>query len=129
MKPTIEIVQQAPIPEHVAQQAVSIAGDAANLAAVHAQAKAAREFLRGLYAADEEWQQAQALKKDIRNNTTATREEIKALEASAKERAGLAHPDVQHALETSRLRSGSLRKRIEGKIADSGQLFLAFGDG
>jgi hypothetical protein len=129
MKATIEHVQTAPIPENIAQRAVSIAGDAAHLAAVQAQGKAAREFLRGLYAADEEWQQAQALKKDIRNNTTATREEIKALEASAKERAGLAHPDVQKTLETARLRSGSLRKRIEGKIADSGQLFLAFGEG
>jgi septal ring factor EnvC (AmiA/AmiB activator) len=126
VKPEIEHVQnvQQFITAETAQQAVSLAADQAQLALTTAQIKAARATVRAAMQSDPDWQAAKELKRQVKKSTEQTREEIKALEAAAKERQ--ADTEAGKRLESGRMFAGKLRKNIERKVGEYGQMMLPF---
>ncbi len=125
------ITQQANavIPSTTAREAVRLASAAARMQAYQLQARAAAKFLADLVKADSDWQAAQELKRQVKKSTAATLEEITALETAAKEKAAADNPDAAKTVYNAKREVKAARQTIERTIADSGQLFLQFGEG
>jgi hypothetical protein len=124
MKASIEIVQAAPIPANVSERAVDLAAHLAALSAEHDLIKAARLSVRGALMEDPDYKEAKKLKKEMRKATAGTREKIKALETSAKERQE--GTEAEKCLTAAKNRAGGIHKAITRKLADSGQMMLAY---
>jgi hypothetical protein len=122
MKATIEHVQAATITAETTAQGVSIAADSAMLAAEQSAAKAARTTVRAALEVDPTWLEAQDLKAEMKKSTAGTREKIADLENEAKERQ--AGTDAGRCLDGAKMRIGKIKKAIDRKLGEVGQMLL-----
>jgi homoserine acetyltransferase len=123
MKAAIEHVQQVIIAAETRQKAIDIAASLAMEAAERATIKAAREAVRAAMMKDPDWQEAKKLKAEMRKATAGTREEIQELEGRAKARQE--ETDAAKCMRDAKDRAGSIRRAIERKLGECGQMLLS----
>ena len=118
------IVRRAELPADTQDAALRVAALSLKLVKARAERKLATEALKARLENVAEWNEADGLATEIKNNTAEQRKEINELRKAARK--AVKNSSEQQAADVAGVVVHGLANRIEAELSENGQMFLRF---
>ena len=118
------IVRRAELPPDTQDAALRVAALSLKLVKARAERKLATEALKARLENVAEWNEADGLANEIKNNTAEQRKEINELRKTARKAVKLS--SEQHVADVAGVAVRGLANLIEAELSENGQMFMRF---